>query len=553
MIENLKTLKINIMGQSSIIDTGVSLLDLAKDYQKDFKYPIILAKVGNEYKDLRSKVSSNKDISFVDLKDVRGNVVYVNSLVFLLSYAISELFGDNARIEVKHSIDKGLYISTNFDLDKNKCKKIKEKMLDVANKDLEITKCKVDRKEAIEYFTKKKDYSKVDLLKYEVNTYITLYKLGNMYDYFFSAMPTSTSCLTYFDLHHLNERGLVLLFPTVYIDGIKEYEHHAKFFDVFNEYQSWADMLKIGNVPGLNKIVSEGRADDVIRISETIQSNKLLNIAREVYNRKTRVKIILLAGPSSSGKTTTCRKLSTYLRSFGYKPIEISMDDYFVDREKSPLDENGEYDFECLEAVDTVSFERDMKSLIEGKTVRLPRYNFIKGQREPSDNEVNLGNNGILIIEGIHALSDKILTKIDADRKYKIYLSPLTIINVDDHNKISTTDNRLLRRIVRDNRTRGYKVEDTLKIWNKVRLGEEKHIFPNQDLCDVVFNTSFVYELGVLKTYVEPLLYSVDINSPCYDEAIRLINMLKPFLPVPSDAIPDDSILREFIGGSCFK
>ena len=312
-------------------------------------------------------------------------------------------------------------------------------------------------------------------------------------------------------------------------------------------------MLSIGNVPGLNKIVSEGRADDVIRISETIQSNKLLNIAREEYNRKSRVKILLLAGPSSSGKTTTCRKLSTYLRSFGYRPIEISMDDYFVDREKSPLDENGEYDFECLEAVDTVTFEKDMKNLIEGKTVRLPRYNFIKGQREPSDNEVSLGNNGILIIEGIHALSDKILTKIDADRKYKIYLSPLTIINVDDHNKISTTDNRLLRRIVRDNRTRGYKVEDTLKMWNKVRLGEEKHIFPNQDLCDVVFNTSFVYELGVLKTYVEPLLYSVDINSPYYDEAIRLINMLKPFLPVPSDAIPDDSILREFIGGSCFK
>ena len=553
MIENLKDLKVVVEGKDTIVENGKLLSDLAKEYQKDHKYPILLAKVGNEYKELSSKVTSEAEIKFIDLKDRKGNSVYIGALIFLLSYAISELYGDSARITVEHSIDKGIYITSNFDLTDKKCSDIKNKMLEIANKDLAITKCKVERKEAIEYFNLKKEYSKVNLLKYDVSNFVTLYKLGNMYDYFFNLMPVSTKCLTEFDLHFLNTREFVLLFPTIYIDGIKKYEHHQKIFDVFKNYESWARMLDIGDVPGLNNVVSSGRVDDIIRMNETIQSNNLLNIAKEIYDKKHKVKVVLIAGPSSSGKTTTCRKLSMYLRSFNYKPIEISMDDYFVDREKTPKDENGEYDFERLEAVDLVAFEKDVKNIIAGKTVRLPRFNFIKGKREPSDNEVSLGDNGILIIEGIHALSDKILTGVENEKKFKIYISPLTVLNIDIHNRISTTDNRLLRRIVRDNRTRGYKVEDTLKIWDKVRLGEEKYIFINQDAADVVFNTAFIYELGVLKTYVEPLLYSVDIKSPYYGEASRLINMLKTFLPIPSEAIPDDSILREFIGGSCFK
>ncbi len=552
MIENLKSLKINIMGKSSIVDSGISLLDLAKDYQDNFKYPILLARVGNEYKELSSKVTSNKDIEFVDLKDPRGNQVYINSLVFLLSYATNDLFGDNARIEVKHSIDKGLYISTSFELTESKTNEIKEKMLEIANKDLTIQKCRVDRKEAIEYFTKRKILSTADMLKYEVSSTVTLYKLGGIYDYFFSLMPVSTKCLTYFDLHFLNNHGLVLQFPTIYTDEIKKYVHHEKLFNVFRDYQNWADMLNMSNVPGLNKIIADGNADDLIRINETIQSANLLYIAKAFYDKK-KPKIVLIAGPSSSGKTTTCRKLSMYLRCFGLKPIEISMDNYFVDREKSPKDENGEYDFERIECLDLDAFEKDIKDLIDGKTIKLSEYNFVKGKRESMDEETSLGENGVIIIEGIHALSDQILTHIDKSKKFRIYISPLTILNMDNHNKIATTDNRLLRRIVRDNRTRGYKVEDTLKIWKKVRQGEEKYIFVNQDAADYVFNTSFVYELGVLKTYAEPLLYSVKIDSPYYDEAIRLINMLKPFLPITSDAIPDDSILREFIGGSCFK
>ena len=426
-------------------------------------------------------------------------------------------------------------------------------MLEIADKNITITKCRVNRNEAIEYYESKKEISKVNLLKCTFDSHITLYKMGGMYDYFFSLMPPSTGDLRYFDLKFLNGRGIVLLFPTIYLDGIKEYEHHPKLFEVFREYQKWADIMKIGNVPALNKIVSNGRADDIIRIDEMLQSNRLLNIARDIVSKKNSIKIILIAGPSSSGKTTSCRKLSMYLRSFGLEPKEISMDDYFIDRDKTPKDENGEYDFECLEALDIKKFDSDVKKLLNGEKVKLQKYNFIKGESEPGTEDVILGENEVLIIEGIHALNEKILTSIERNKKYKIYLCPLTILNIDIHNRISTTDNRLLRRIVRDNRTRGYKVEDTLRVWRKVRLGEEKHIFPNQDAADATFNTALIYELGVLKTYVEPLLYSVSSNSPYYEEARRLINVLKTFLPIPSDAMPDDSILREFIGGSCFK
>lgn len=549
----IESIKLKIMGEEKEIPSGLTFADVAKDYQDKFKYPIILAKTKNKYRELSDYIVDNDDIEFVDLKDRMGNLVYVNSLVYLASYAVTEAFGKNAKIIVKYSIDKGIYIETNFDLDMEKCKVLKAKMKELAEKNISITKCRVERYEAIEYFELNKETSKVNLLKYATNTHITLYKIGGMYDYFFTLMPPSTGCLKHFDIHFLNARGFVLLFPTVYIDGIKKYEHHPKLFEVFREYQKWAEIMKISNVPALNTIVSNGRADDIIRIDETLQSNRLLNLAKDIVSRKDQVKIILIAGPSSSGKTTSCRKLSMYLRSFGLEPREISMDNYFVDRENTPLDENGEPDFECLEAVDVKKFDSDVKKLLNGEKVRLQVFNFVKGKSEPGEDEVALGKNEVLIIEGIHALNDKILTSIDRKKKFKIYLSPLTILNIDIHNRISTTDNRLLRRIVRDNRTRGYKVEDTLKSWRKVRLGEEKHIFPNQDSADATFNTALIYEIGVLKTYVEPLLYSVSITSPYYEEARRLINVLKTFLPIPSDAVPDDSLLREFIGGSCFK
>ena len=545
--------EVKVMDTQKKIASGLTYQDLASEYQNQFKYPIILAKVGNKYKELNNYVIQNDDIIFVDLKNPTANKVYVNGLLLLLSYSIEKVFGPSSKMFVKHSIDKGIYITTNFELTKKKLDNLKEKMKEFVNQSLSITKCRVARSEAIEYYKAKKDYSKVNLLKYNTHQHITLYKLGGVYDFFFSLMPTNTGMLKDFDLHYLNEKGFVLLFPTVYYDGIKEYVHHPMLFDVFSEYNKWANIMKLNYVPDLNRIVSSGRADDIIRMEETLQSNRLLILAHEIVTKRKGTKVILIAGPSSSGKTTTCKKLSMYLRVFGLEPREIEMDNYFVDRDKTPKDEDGEYDFESLKAIDIKSFDKDVKDLLDGKGVKLPKFNFIKGEREPGIKETYLGENEVLIIEGIHALSNEILSDIDKKYKYKIYLSPLVFLTIDSHNRISSTDNRLLRRIVRDNRTRGYNVENTLKLWKKVRAGEEKHIFPNQDSADAIVNTSMIYELGVLKAYAEPLLYSVDTESPYYNDAIRLINMLKTFLPITSDAIPDDSIIREFIGGSCYK
>ena len=389
----IESIKLKIMGEEKEIPSGLTFADVAKDYQDKFKYPIILAKAKNKYRELSDYIVDNDDIEFVDLKDRMGNLVYVNSLVYLASYAVTEAFGRNAKIIVKYSIDKGIYIETNFDLDIEKCKILKAKMKELAEKNISITKCRVERYEAIEYFELNKETSKVNLLKYATNTHITLYKIGGMYDYFFTLMPPSTGCLKHFDIHFLNPKGFVLLFPTVYIDGIKKYEHHPKLFEVFREYQKWAEIMKISNVPALNTIVSNGRADDIIRIDETLQSNRLLNLAKDIVSRKDQVKIILIAGPSSSGKTTSCRKLSMYLRSFGLEPREISMDNYFVDREKTPLDENGEPDFECLEAIDIKKFDSDVKKLLNGEKVRLQIFNFVKGKSEPGEDEVALGKN----------------------------------------------------------------------------------------------------------------------------------------------------------------
>ena len=325
-------------------------------------------------------------------------------------------------------------------------------------------------------------------------------------------------------------------------------------FDVFNEYHEWASIMNIELVPALNNYVSSGNIGDLIRISETVQSNNLLNIARNIYDNKDKIKVVLMAGPSSSGKTTTCNKLCMYLRSFGMNPKTISMDNYFVAREDTPKDKNGNYDFECLGALDLKLFDKQIADIINGNEVATPIYDFVSGKpRYNAGDVIKLDKKDVLIIEGIHALNPKILSDISRKKKYKIYISPLTCLNLDDQNRISTSDNRLLRRIIRDNRHRGNDVNYSLKKWASVRLGEEKNIFPFQDEADVIFNSSLIYEIGVLKTYVEPLLYSVDMDSPYYEEAKRLINMLKMFLPIPSDDIPKDSILREFIGGGCFR
>ena len=531
---------------------GTTLEEIAKSFKDTCKYPIILGRIGNALKELNYQINNDCKIEFLDLTSREGSRAHIAGLTYVIIYAVKNLYGSNANIFVENSIDKGLYIKTNFSLDQEKLNLIKKEMKKIIESDLAITKLTIDRLEAAKYFDSVKDIPKVGVMKYNTNTYITLYRLANLYNYFYSMMPTSTSKLKDFDLTYVGEAGFVLRFPTTYIpDKIKEYVHPPPMFEVFNEYHDWAQIMEIRNSVDLNKVISSGKINDLIRIDETLQSNKLLEIARKISSDR-RIKMVLMAGPSSSGKTTTSKKLSMYLRSFGLKIRTLSMDDYFLDKEQTPMGSDGKPDLECLEAVDLKLFDTQIEKLLKGEEVTLPTYNFILGVKEYKE-KAKLASNEILVIEGIHGLDTNILTNISRESKFKIYLSALTELNIDNHNRVSTSDNRLLRRMIRDNRTRGYSVEKTLEVWDSVRRGEENYVFPYQDDADFTFNTGLIYELGVLKTYVEPLLYSVDDTSPYYEEAKRLIDFLRLFLPIPSDAVPQDSILREFIGNSCFN
>lgn len=548
----IDTIKVIVMNEEKEIPKGITLLELSREYQDKFRYPIIIAKVNDSYQELSEKIVKPVDITFFDLTSRIGNRIYVNGLIFLNLYAVKKCFGNDANIIVQHSIDKGIYIETNFELSSDKLNQIEKTMKDMVEQDLEITKINASRRDAIDYFKKVKDYPKEGIMKYNTNTYITLYRLGNLYNYFYNYMPVDTKSLSHFELTYLNEKGYVLRFPTVYVNNeIKPYQHHENMFEVFKECRTWAKVMHIQNVVDLNDVVAKGRIDDLIRIDETLQSQRLLSVAKDIYEKKDKIKLILIAGPSSSGKTTSTNKLCMYLKSFGLNPKMLSMDDYFVEREDTPLDEDGNYDYESLKAIDLELFNSQVEALLKGEEVVIPTYNFILGTKQYKKS-MQLGENEILLIEGIHGLNTMILPNIPREEKFKIYISALTELNLDNHNRISTTDNRLLRRIIRDNRTRGYDVTKTLENWPFVRKGEENYIFPFQDEADFTFNSALIYELGVLKTYVEPLLYSVDQNSEYYEEAKRLINFLRMFLPIPSEAIPQDSVLREFIGGSCF-
>ncbi len=548
----MDNIKVTINNEEFYTKKGTSLKAIAETFQKNFKHPILVAKVNNTLKELNYEITKTKTIEFLDLNTRAGNKIHVNGLLFILSVAIKELYGIKYDIKVQHSIDKGLYIGTNFELTEQRLNDIKKKMQDIINEKRPIVKLNVDRLEARDYFSKIGDKSKVNILKYTTNTYITLYKLGDYYDYFYTKMPISTGDVNEFDVTFLSKEGFVLRFPTVYSnDTIKEYEAHPKMFEVFKKCREWCETMNVNNASQLNDFVSTGKIDEFIKISEAKQNDELFQLAKQIYQNKD-LKVVLLAGPSSSGKTTTSKKLCMFLRSFGSKPQVIGMDDYFVEREETPLDENGKPDYECLEAIDLKLFDKQIDAIMKGEEVTIPTYNFITGSKEYTK-KLKLDKSGVLVIEGIHALDKEVLSNIPRKNVFRIYISPLTELNVDNHNYVSTTDNRLLRRIVRDNKTRGHNVQKTISSWPEVRRGEEKYIFPYQDNADYTFNSALIYEIGALKTYVEPLLYAVDPRDSCYEEAKRLINFLGFFLPIPADAIPQDSILREFIGGSFFN
>jgi uridine kinase len=546
------TVKVTYKGNVYTYPKDMTLLDISNNFKNEYKYDIIIATIDNKLTELNKKVERDCIVDFYDLTSVLGNKVYERGLVYLYIKAVKDILDKD--VVIAHSIDRGIYteVVSDIEITNDDVINIENQMKKLVNNKIPFEKLSVSRIETIEYFKSINQFDKADALKYISNTFINLYKLDKMYDYLYGEMPIDTSYLGFFKLNKVTTYGMVLMLPNVYENGqIMEYKHHEKLFQEFDNYHKWAIRVNLDNISDLNKIISTGDVRNLIYMSEIEQNARLMDTARLIGNNEN-IKIILMAGPSSSGKTTTSKKLGLYLRSIGLIPHPISIDDYFLDRDKTPLDENGNPDFESLNAINTKLFNEHLTKLLNYEEVLLPQYNFITGKAEFKNNRLKLGDKDILIIEGLHALNDELTSSIDNSKKYRIYISPLTSINLDNHNRISTTDNRLLRRMIRDHKYRGYPANVTLSKWPDVRKGEEKYVFPNQDKADMVFNTSLVYELGVLRLYAEPLLFSVPESDPTYGEAIRLINILRNVLPITSDSIPLDSIIREFIGDSYF-
>ena len=530
------------------------LSEIANSFQGRYNFPILIAKVDNVIEELAYHITKKCSLNFYDRSSEIGHTVYSHGVHFLMIVAIKKVLGNDAEVIIQHSIDKGVYCEmVNREINKDVIKQIEAKMDELVKQDYNFIKLSVSRQDAMNFFRKKKQFDKVEVFKYISNTYINLYRLDEYYDYFFSEMPYSTKVLDEFKLTYIKDNGFVLSYPTInnpkYTD---DYSHHKMMFDAFLDYTNMGKTVGISNAADLNKIVSLGKYNDVIQLAEANYNSQLAKTADIIFNKKGKVKIVLLAGPSSSGKTTTARKLEVYLKARGFKTHSISTDDYFLNRIDTPKKTNGDYDFESLRAVDTDLFNKHLIKLLAGEKVLIPEYNFVLGEREYKGRTLQMGENDIIIIEGLHALNPELTMAIDDESKFKIYISPLTQLNIDNHNRIHTSDTRRLRRIIRDNKYRGWNAADTLRNWKNLLEGEEQYVFPYQNKADIIINSALIYELGVLKTYAEPLLFSVNEDDEVYPEAIRLINFLRNFLSIPSDDVPKESVLREFIGGSCF-
>lgn len=542
---------VKINDKTYIYKKGTTIEEVSRQFSINYKYPILISYVDNRLVELNKVLEKDCSLSFIDCSSRTGSRIYVKGLIFLLMCAIKELYGYNYSFKVCHSIDKGVRIRCLFDLTEEKLEEIKNKMIELVNLNLPIKKCIVKRKEAINYFKQTTNTSVANNYYYTTSNYVTLYKLNNMYGYFYSQMPINTRVFKSFTLKYLGNNEFVLQYPT--LNGeIPSYIEHKKITEAFNKNYKSAKKLNIFTSSDINRIIAEGKINDIITLNEVIDNNELLDLARQIAEQSSRVKVVLIAGPSSSGKTTTSRKLSMFLNTFGLNPKPISLDDYFLPREETPKLPNGDYDFESLRAIDIDLFNNQLKKLLNNEEVIIPTFNFKTGIPE-FNKSLKLNDNDIIIIEGLHCLNEELTKSIPKENKFKVYVSPLTDLNVDNYNMVSTSDNRLLRRMVRDNRTRGYSAEYTIKTWSRVRDGEEKYIFPYQEEADFVVNSALIYEIGALRQYAEPLLYNIDINSPYYEEARRLLRFLNMFLVVPTENIPKESILREFIGGSYFE
>lgn len=532
---------------------GIKLKEVINNVKNKLTDTTVGALYNNKMIDLEDILTKSGKLSLYDVNTKDGNKIYEKGLLYLFEVSAVEVLGKDTTIIVKHSIDKGVYCKVSKPLDEETLTKIKKQMKEKVKENIPFKKIETTKTEAIAYFNSIKREDKVRTLEYMKTNFVTLYKLGDTYNYIIGDLPFTTGSLKYFDLSLIKNKGVVVRFPSIYDNGkVVKYTHHENYFNSLEEYAVWGNNLNINNLGELNEFITNNNAGDIIQLSEIMQDYKLLSIAEQIVLNKEDYKIILLSGPSSSGKTTTAMKLSLYLRSLGLNPTHLSLDDYFHERSETPLGPNGKPDFESLAAIDVKLFDNQVSKMLKGTSVTVPTFNFIDGKKEYK-RVVKLKENDILIIEGLHALNEELLTNIPKKKKFKVYISPLTYLNIDNDNRIGMTDLRLLRRIVRDNRTRGYSPSKTLETWPDVRNGEEKYVFPYQDSANAMFNTSLAYELAVIKTYAEPLLYTIKENDPNYQTAQRLIELLKFVLPIPSETVPKTSIIREFIGGSYFE
>ncbi len=528
---------------------GITLREVMKDIGNP---DIICAMYQGRIINYDDQIDKSGKVFLYDINTKQGNKIYEKGLLLLFEVVVKNILGKDTEVIVRHSIDKGVYCQVEKNITEKDLENIKNLMKEKVKQGILFEKIETTRAEAIRYFKNAKRFDKVKTLTYDTASYVKLYKFEDFYEYILGDLPYDSSILKYFDLSLIEGKGVVVRFPSIYDNKkIIKYTHHEKYFNSLENFANWGNIIKINNIGELNEAIISN-AGEIVTLSEMIQDYKLLSIAEDIVLNRDKKKIVLLSGPSSSGKTTTAKKLSLYLKTLGLNPVPLSIDDYFVDREDTPIDENGNYDFECLQAVDLQLFDQQVSKLLKGGEVITPTFDFIEGKKN-YNRKIKLNKDDILVIEGLHALNNKLLDSIPNEKKLKIYVSPLTYLNLDNDNRISMTDIRLLRRIIRDNRTRGYKPSATLKAWASVRKGEEKWVFPYQDNADILFNSSLSYELGALKTYAEPLLFSVEEDDPEYQTAIRLLELLKFVLPVPSDDIPKLSILREFIGGGYFE
>ena len=535
---------------------GTTYQQIAGDFQDRYEEDIVLIYVDGKLQELRKKLKRDCMLAFETTRGAIGHETYKRSMKLLLVKYVYDVAAreDIRKVRVHFSIGKGYYctIEGNISLNQEFLDQVESRMRELADQDVPIGKRTISTDDAVALFRKHGMYDKEKLFEYRRVSRVNIYNMNEFEDYFYGYMVPSAGYLKYFKLY-LYDEGFVLQMPDRNMPGrLPEFKPRNKLFQVQKESVKWSDMQGIETVGALNDKVTKGDVQELVLVQEALQEKKIAEIASQIAEQRNEIKFVLIAGPSSSGKTTFSHRLSIQLRANGLVPHPLAVDNYFVEREDNPKDENGNYDFECLEAVDVELFNSQMKQLLEGKEVAIPRFNFVNGHKEYDGTTMKLGANDVLVIEGIHCLNPKLTRQLADENKFKIYISALTQLNIDEHNRIPSTDGRFLRRIVRDARTRGSSAQRTIGMWESVRRGEEKNIFPYQEEADVMFNSALVYELAVLKPYVERLLFAIDKSCPEYLEAKRLLKFLDYFVGIGSENIPMNSLLREFVGGGCF-